>query len=61
MEEVDSRQFKVQSKQRQNLKKSATFVFQLSTVDFFFSQHSPGGIGFPWGQVLGWPRKVQMR
>src|SRR5579872_7198058 len=79
MEEVDSRQFKVESKQKQNQEKTGKnyaseiwrithdslglchFDFQLSTVDFPFSQHSPGGIGFPCGQVLGWPRKVQMR
>ena len=24
-------------------------------------QQSPGGMGFPWGQVFGWPRNVQMR
>ena len=24
-------------------------------------QQSPGGMGLPCGQVLGWPRKVQMR
>ena len=25
------------------------------------SQQSPGGMALPCGQVLGWPRKVQMR
>jgi hypothetical protein len=87
-EEVDSRQFKVQSRQTQNQSNTAllrfaaavllivvylpdragpttlirdTFDFQLSTVDFFFSQHSPGGIGLPCGHVFGWPRNVQMR
>lgn len=30
--------------------------------EFFFElQQSPGGIGLPWGQVVGWPRKLQMR
>ena len=24
-------------------------------------QQSPGGIGLPWGHVVGWPRKEQMR
>ena len=31
------------------------------TSGSFVSQHLPGGIGLPCGQVFGWPRKVQMR
>ena len=30
--------------------------------DFFSElQQSPGGMGLPWGQVVGWPRKLQIR
>src|SRR6516164_5412368 len=40
--------------------RDARYLSELSGL-WLWLQQSPGGMGLPWGQVVGWPRKLQMR